>query len=88
MLFLKVGHLRHELLGEVLHPIGALPPDLIESLVLLGLTRGHLRLVLRPKGSQSHLSGICARLVLSLDLVGMRLRQLGYLSHELLSHLS
>jgi hypothetical protein len=88
MLFLKVGHLRHELLREVLDPIGALPPDLIEPLVLLGLKRGHLRLMLRPKGFQSHLSGIGERLVLSLDLLGMHLLHFGNLSHELLSHLS
>lgn len=50
MLLLKVGHLRHELLGEVLDPVGALPPDLIETLVLIGLKGGQLRLMLRPKG--------------------------------------
>jgi hypothetical protein len=50
MVLLEVGHLRHELLGEFLDPIRALPPDLIEPLVLLALKGGHLRLVLRSKG--------------------------------------
>lgn len=48
MFFLEVGHLRHELLREVLDPIRALPPDLIESQVLFGLKGGNLRLMLRP----------------------------------------
>ena len=50
MVSLEVGHLRHELLGELLDPIRALPPGLVEALVLLGLKGGDLRLMLRSKG--------------------------------------
>ena len=50
VLFLKVGHLTHELLGEHLDPVRALSSDLIESLVLLGPQGGYLGLMLLPKG--------------------------------------